>query len=256
LTTNASRKREWVDAVRDSMARPRRVNEGSGLFNLLSDPPGARKVPATQLRGALRDRIYADELTWQYYRRLKQLRVCDALALHFHLDPGLLRMHGPQPYEHVQQLDRELEECCRNFHAFRSSLDSVARHVRQKHLRCTGASRDPLQRLTTARRFLEYVDLWGGYMVFEPPTWDGQRRLLPFAYPTPLLHVLSEATEARVWNLDAQGQFRPGRLATSARVKAVLEERWGLSAKLAGAAATILRPPDANLGRRPDDLKA
>lgn len=42
--------------------------------------------------------VLATYWMWEYFKSVRDIRVCDAIALHFYLDPRVLGMSGETPY--------------------------------------------------------------------------------------------------------------------------------------------------------------
>jgi hypothetical protein len=77
----------------------------SGLERLsASEGPRSTESDQEKLRRLL-SRIRATDSTWRQWRGVKQLRLCEAVALHHHLDPEAMGMSDPD-FSHYQQLSQ------------------------------------------------------------------------------------------------------------------------------------------------------
>jgi hypothetical protein len=244
VTTNAGK--------RKPSAGFRRVNEWahwhSGL-NYILKPDREPEDLLQPLRGGLQYRIFADLLTWDFYRQANEVRVCDGLALHHYLDPDLLRMRGPDPYVHLDRIDEQLGDKGRTLMQFRSDLRLVAEHVRTRTFRCKRKMRDPAQSLTTFPELAAYLEQLRMF-AFKPLADTASKCMLVFGCETRLIKVLADASQMHLWNLASDGEYDPRVLSKAEQVEAALRSRFvGLSKKQCQVFATTLRPNGAPLGR-------
>jgi hypothetical protein len=194
-------------------------------------------------------RLIATAWTWQRFKTLKCFTVLEALALHHYLEPWLLGFGREQPYAFLDELVTTLRGIDNNPVArLASELPDLRSAVLRGQLRVVRDGEDPLQSLTTADDFVEFV-VARGFDSYAQRSWQPRSERLTFSHITPLLLLLSEASQ--LWTVEAEGgQYVPGWMWTAPRVKQFLMDK-GIKDNPAEVMATIVRPLCAAPGRIP-----
>jgi hypothetical protein len=234
--------------IRVALPRAARFSGVSRFVDPQGFPTRDRERPTND---SVLNSIRCNSRTDLYYRNSNELRVCDFLALHHSLDPDALHLHGPDPYQFVLHLKEELrDDPCNEFRFFLEDFDFFCLAVISRELRCISINRrDPLQSVTTAQFFLDFIRAHDVTPAYLGVTEKSEGGWLYFPHITPALKVLQKI--AMLWETSKlDGQYRPGDMSTAPDLKNI-DKRFGSPKRQTDVMTTIVRPISAHKGRRP-----
>lgn len=224
------------------------IRPTSGIELLAKRPKPLRDWTQDELKEFAR-RLEADKFTFWHYSGKKHLRVGDALALHYYLDPAVLALNEKGRLSELKRLTSKLEPQWLQLDSFLGFVPFMLKDIHAGKLPCIKDSRDLLGSFTTVEQFKSYANerRLSVYPKRVVKMESVDRASLP-----PKLRDMLEAYELFWKPVDQGGTVIPGRRSTEPDLVPFFLGR-GYKPSKSKSMASDCRPITAHFGRPPKE---